>query len=236
MLKELFSELESRRTNREVEFWTTAQKIAAGEKVAAATVERLLAESGKTPAELKASVELIQQRRQWHAIISAEPALEKERAAIKDRIAAEDRKLAAAEQAHADATGPMYARLDFIKARVGDASDARRKLIQTCPDTELKAELEDVLEALNELREKAAALRERAALLKRAESDEEEARIHEAGVSAATDPRKATYWRDQAARNRYAGEKAAAVLPDVLKQIATLECQEASVYERMLKP
>lgn len=236
MLKELLSELESRRTSREAEFLTTARKIAGGEKVAAAAVERLLGESGKTPAELKAAVEIIQQRRQWHAIISAEPALEKERASIKDRIAAEDRKLEAAEQAHADATGPMYARLDFIKAHVSDASDARRKLIQTCPDKELKAELEDVLEGLNDLREKAAALRERAGLIKRAESDEEEARIHEAGVAAATDPRKAPYWRDQAARNRYAGEKAAAVLPDVLKQIAALERQEASVYERMLTP
>ncbi|MCG3127428.1 MAG: hypothetical protein CHACPFDD_02288 [Phycisphaerae bacterium] len=133
MLTELLTELESRRTNREAEFWTIAQKLAAGEKVAASAVERLLAESGKTPAELKKAVEIIQQRRQWHAIISGEPALEKERAAIKDRIAAEDRKLATAEQSHADATGPMYARLDFVKARVSDASDARRRLMETCP-------------------------------------------------------------------------------------------------------
>ena len=64
MLKELLSELESRRKDRETDFWATARKLAAGEKVTAAAVEKLLAESGKTPGELQAAVELMTQRAQ----------------------------------------------------------------------------------------------------------------------------------------------------------------------------
>lgn len=228
--------MESRRTNREAEFWSTARKIAAGEKVAAAAVEKLLAESGKTPAELKRAVEIIQQRRQWHAIISAEPALEKERAAIKDRIAVEDRKLASAEQAHADATGPMYARLDFIKAHVSDASDAKRSLIQSCPYADLKDELGALQERLNEQRNRLAALKRQAGRARDAEDDLAEARRHEQGVTAGSDPRHAAEWRERAERNQRAADAAEAELPQVEKEVERLEKAEAAIYQRMTTP
>lgn len=235
-MKELLSELESRRKSRQSEFWTIAHKLAAEERVTPAAVERVLAESGKSPAELQAAVELIQRRRKWHEIISAEPALEKERAAIKDRVAVEDRKLAAAEQAHADTTGPMYVRLEFIRAHVSDASGARRLLIQTCPYAEIKAELIGLQEQLNEQRDRLAALKRQAGRAEDARDDLAEARRHEQGVSAGSDPRRVTEWRERAEHNQRAADAAKAELPAVEKEVARLEKAEAAIYAKMLTP
>jgi hypothetical protein len=57
VLKELLSELELRRKNRRSEFMATAHKLAADERVTPMAVERMLAECGKSPAELQAAVE-----------------------------------------------------------------------------------------------------------------------------------------------------------------------------------
>ncbi len=236
MLKELLGELESRRKNRQSEFLTTAHKLAANERVTPAAVERVLAESGKTLTELQAAVELIQRRRKWNEIISAEPALEKERAAIKDRIAAEDRRLASAKQVHADATGPMYVRLEFIRAHVSDASDARRLLIQTCPYAELKDELGALQERLNEQRDRLAALKRQAGRTQDARDDLAEAHRHEQGVSAGSDPRRAAEWRERAERHQRAADAAKAELPAVEKEVARLEKAEAAIYAKMLTP
>lgn len=235
-MKELFGELESRWKNRETEFWATARKVAEGERVTSVAVERVLADGGKTPADLKATVELLQRRRQWHEIMSAESTLKKERAALRERIAAEDRKLAAAEKAHTEKTEPIYARLDSLKARVSDASDARRQLIETCPYADLKAELAETQRRLNEQRSRHAVLMQQVGRASEAESDLAEARRHAEGVTPGSDPRLAHEWRDRADRNRRAAERARAELPQVEKEVARLENEEAAIYEQMTKP
>ena len=163
-------------------------------------------------------------------------ALEKEQAAVQDRMAAEDRKLAAAEKAHEDATAPLLARLHEIRAAVSAAGDARRKLIDTCPYAALKAELAAVSDRLIELRGQAAALRERGELVKRAERDQETADRLQAGIVPFTSTARVDYWREQAERHRTAGKDALAALATVQKEIAKLEREEAAVFERMTKP
>ncbi|MBW7905304.1 MAG: hypothetical protein LC135_05310 [Phycisphaerae bacterium] len=236
MLTELFSDLEARRRSRNAEYWTIAHKLAEGEKVAAAAVERLLADTAKTPADLRATVELLQQRRQWFDTASAAAALEKERAAIQERIAREDAKLTAAEQAHADATGPLYGRLDEIRGRQSDASDARRHLVRTCPYADLQAELAALTERLNEMRDRSAELHRHADRKHDAAADFAEADRHEAAIAAGSDPRLAGGVRQRAEQHRRAAESAAAELPGVVKAIAKLEREEASIHERMTKP
>lgn len=236
MLKELLSELETRRKDRETDFWATARKLATGEKVTAAAIEKLLAESGKTPSELQAAVELMAQRARWHEARRKAAALEKDQAALKDRIAVEDKKLAAAEQAHADATRPQYARLHEIKAAISDASDARRNLIRTCPDAALKAELTAVTQRLIELRAQAAALLERGELVKQADREEEAARRMAEGVVPGTRTTRIDEMRERAARARKVGQEALAALPGVQEEIAEAEREEEAVYERMTKP
>lgn len=236
MLKELLSELETRRKDRESDFWTTARKLASGEKVTAAAVEKLLAESGKTPAELQAAVELMTQRVQWHEQRRKAAALEKEQAAVKDRIGVEDKKLTDAETAHADATRPLYARLHEIKAAISDASDARRNLIKTCPDAALKAELTAVTQRLIELRAQAAALRERGELVKQADREDEAARRMAEGIVPGARTTRIDEMRERAARARKVGQEALAALPAVHNDIEKAEREEEAVYERMAKP
>lgn len=235
-MKELLSELELRRKDRETDFWAVARKLASGEKVTAAAVEKLLVESGKTPDELKAAVELMTQRAQWADQRRKAAALEKERAALQDRIGVEDKKLADAEKAHADATRPLYARLHDIKVAISDASDARRNLIKTCPYAELKAELAAVTQRLIELRAHAAALRERGELVKQADREEEAARRMAEGIVPGARTTRIDQMREQAARARKVGQEALAALPAAQDEIAKAEREEEAVYERMAKP
>jgi len=235
-LKELLSELETRRKDRETDFWATARKLAAGEKVTTAAVEKLLAESGKTPPELQGAVELMTQRAQWNEQRRKAAALEKEQAALRDCVAAEDKKLADAEKAHADATRPLYARLHEIKAAISDASDARRNLIKTCPHAELRAELAAVTQRLIELRARAAALRERGELVKQADREEEAARRMAEGIVPGARTSRIDEMRERAARARKVGHEALAALPAVQDEIAQVEREEEAVYERMTKP
>jgi DNA modification methylase len=58
VLTGLLSELQLRRKDRETDFWTVVRKLAAGERLTVAAIERLLAENGKTPSDLQAGVEL----------------------------------------------------------------------------------------------------------------------------------------------------------------------------------
>lgn len=236
-MTELLSELETRKKGREADFWATARKLAAGEKVAPAAVERLLADSGRTPADLKAAVELMQQRRQWSDVVAGAAGLEKERTAIHEHIAVEDRTLAAAEQAHTDATAPLHARLDAIRTGTRDAEDARQRLLDTCPYTDLKAELVDVTARLAKLRDRATELRREAERRAReAETDARESKWHAAGFDPSTNPARAAEWRERAERNHRAAEQAKSELLGVEREVAKLEREEAAIYARMVQP
>lgn len=236
MLTEMLTELELRRKDRDADFLKLARKLGAGEKVATATVEKLLSECGKTPAELAAAVELATQRFAWHEAREKAAALEKHEPAIRDRMDAERRKLEAAEKAHEEAMAPLRARLHEIRAAVSAANDARRKLIKTCPDAAIKAEMKALTDRLNELRGQVAALRERGELVKRAERDEETADRLQAGIVPFANTAHIDRLREQAERHRKAGKDALAALATVQKEIAKLEREEAAIFERMTKP
>lgn len=236
MLTEVLTELEARRKDREADFLKLARKLAAGDKVTTATVERLLADTGKTPAELTAAVELATQRFAWHAERQAADALEKEQAAIRDRIATEDRKLTAAEQAHEEATAPLRDRLHEIRATMTVASEARRKLIDTCPDPLLRAELEAASDRLAELHARAATLRSRGELVKQAEHDEQAADRLAAGLVPGASTARIDGLRELAERKRQDAKAAAAELVKVQKEIAKAERAEAAALDRMTKP
>jgi hypothetical protein len=236
VMLEVLKELKLRRENHEADFWTTARKLAAGEKVATTTIERVLAESSKTPAELEAAVALATQRTRWHEARQAAAAVEKEEPAIQDRIAAERRKLQAAEKAHEEATAPLYAKLDHIRAAMSAASDARRQLIQTCPDAALKTELAAVSDRLAELRTQEMTLKERGELIKQAERDEETADRLVVGLVPFASTARIDRLREQAARKRELGQQALAALADVQRDIAKAEKEQEAVYERMTAP
>lgn len=236
MLAELMSELESRRKSRQGEFWLVVRKLAAGEKVAPAAVERTLLDSGKSPADLREAVELLTRRMHWHEQCEESAALDREQPAIQERIAEADRNLAAAEEAHREAIAPLQFRLEEIKAVRLQAREARDRLIESCPYQNLKAELSAATNRLVELRDMATELRRQAGRVKEAESDLVEAERHAKIVTPGSDPRRVEEWRERARRNREIGETAKKELPTVEKEVARLEREEATIYERMLQP
>lgn len=236
MLRELLMQLELRRMDREAGFILVARKLAADESVSASTVEKLLIDTGKTPDDLSESVELYKRRFLWDEQRNKAAPLSKERARLEQQIAAEDRKLEAAETAHSEATGPLYCRLEEIRHAVNEASDARRQLISTCADEKLKGELADVQGRLSRLQAEATSLRTRGELVKRASSDLETADRLAAGLVPRAPTGHIDRLREGAARKRETGEHALAELPTVEKQIAAAEREEAAVYERMTLP
>jgi len=229
MLTELLSELETRKKGREADFWATVRKLAAGEKVSPAVVERLLADSGRTPADLKAAVERMQQRRQWFEVVAGVGALEQERTTLRERILAEDRKLEEAEQAHTDATLPLHARLEQIQTAMREAHAARQRLMDTCPYGDLTAELADVLRKIAALRTRLYELRHTAGECESAAKADLEQVEFEGG-------RRADYWRAKAEEHRRRAEAARAELPEVERQLAKLEREEVELRERMVQP
>lgn len=147
------------------------------------------------------------------------------------------RKLAAAEQAHTEATTPLHARLDAIRTGLRDAEDARQRLLDTCPYADLKTELADVTDRLAKQRNRVTELRcEAERRAREAETDVREAKWHAAGFDPSTNPARAPEWRERAERNHRAAEKAKAELPGVEREMAKLEREEAAIYERMVKP
>ncbi len=229
MLTELLSELETRKKSREADFWATVRKLAAGERVAPAAVERLLADCGRTPADLKAAVERMQQRQQWFEVVAGVGALEQERTTLRERILAEDRKLEEAEQAHTDATLPLHARLEQIQRALWEARDARQRLMDTCPYADLTAELAEVLRRIAALRTRLYELRHTAGECESAAKADLEQVECEGG-------RRADYWRAQAAEHRRRAEAARAELPEIERQLAKLEREEVELRERMVQP
>lgn len=236
MLKELLSALESRKQGREGEFQKVVKRIAAGDTVTPASVEKVLAESSKTADDLRAAVELATQRREWHAQRKAAATFEKERTSIEKQIAAEDRKLEQADEAHELAIAPLRARLHEIRAAVSAAQEAQRKLHETCQDDRLRDEQRDIDARRTALHARAHALREQAGLDRRADAEDAEIERLEAGLipgrtTAFVDERRA-----QATRHRELAKEARSELAQVEKELARLEREEAAVYERMLEP
>lgn len=232
---EVLKQLELRRKGRATDFWSTARRLAAGENVPVDAIEKLLTESGKTPAELEAAIELATRRIQWSDQLRKVTALEKEQLSLRERMANENKKLAEAERAHIEATAPLEGRLHAIMIALSEASDARRHLIDTCLDTALCEERALVDRQLSELRRQGIGLRERAELVKQADRDDEESNRIAEGLVPGASTARVDIRREQAARARKVGHSAKAELATVLKEITKLEREEEEICERMTK-
>jgi chromosome segregation ATPase len=126
--------------------------IATGEEPSPAEVERLLFETKKSITDLQYDVETYQHRMALKAIMASLPKLDQESAQVQQQIAAADRDLEEAERRHDEITGPLYGRLEEIKAARRDASQARQELYETCEDADLERQLHEVNAEMERLR------------------------------------------------------------------------------------
>jgi len=122
------------------------------------------------------------------------------------------------------------------RATVSTASDARPKLIQTCPNAAPKAELAGLTERLNEWRSQAAAWPDRGELVKQTKRQEETADRSIVRRVPFAPTARIDRFRAQAARQRRLGQQALATLAALSKEIAKAEQEQNAVYERMTAP
>lgn len=150
--------------------------IATGEEPSAAEVERLLAETKKSLADLQRDVETYQHRMVLKATVAALPKLEEEFSQVQQQIAAADRDLEAAERRHDEITGPLYGRLHEIKEARKDASAASQELYETCDSPDLERQVAEINAEIERLNKSAWDLAIQAAYL----DNKAEAERHEA--------------------------------------------------------
>jgi len=119
---------------------------------------------------------------------------------------------------------------------VSTASDARPKLIQTCPNAALKADLAGLTERLNEWRSQAAAWPDRGELVKQTKRQEETADRSIVRRVPFAPTARIDRFRAQAACQRELGRETQTALAGVLNEIAKAEQEQNAVYERMTAP
>jgi hypothetical protein len=138
--------------------------------------------------------------------------------------------LTEAEQRHTEVTEPLYWRLEQIKQAVRDGDEARRRLWDTCADTELLsacAELESELQTLSQRRIELC--RRRDELRNAGRLDLE--RAAEAGASSEQEG------LEERARQRLRqAEALAKELARLDKRSAELQQREQVIREKMLQP
>jgi hypothetical protein len=126
-------------------------KIATGHEPSHTEVELLLTSADKSVDDLRRDVERYQHRLALKAMVNSLPKLEEEFAEVQQQIAAVDHDLEEAERKHDRVTAPLYGRLEEIKRARNDASDAKRKLFDTCDNPGLERQLAQAATELSQL-------------------------------------------------------------------------------------
>ncbi|MCC6653331.1 MAG: hypothetical protein IT348_19425 [Candidatus Eisenbacteria bacterium] len=115
-LSELIDALRGRREARTAGFHETARRLAAGESLKPEHVERVLDASGRSAEQLAAEVERLERRIRLRGEIAEIVRCEGERPEVLERIQRADDVLAKARAAHAQAVGPLLARLRVLNS------------------------------------------------------------------------------------------------------------------------
>jgi chromosome segregation ATPase len=226
----IFKAQQQRQESRARDYRSLIAEIASGTEPQADRLDQILAASGKSVEQLRADVELQQQRRAWREQYDALPRLNEEKAAIERQIADAERALEAARaQFHATAD-PLHARLRQVEEARNHAEAAMTRLQETCPYTELAAELRQVRDEHREAHNRHIKLdlgikgaREAA------ESDRAEAEY------TGRDSRAGEYL-ERAERLDAERKQMESELPAAAQQVATLVQREKVILERMLVP
>lgn len=141
MLHEMIASLRGLAFNRNRRLLDHAYTVAAGGKVPPETIALALQEAGKSPQDAGcffSLVEVARRRSEMRRDLAQRGPLEAEREKIMAEVAKHNKKLEAAEEAHAQAVGALDVRLQQIRRQLRRAnSSVEGALIQECPDPEI---------------------------------------------------------------------------------------------------
>ena len=142
------------------DFRGLVRAIAEGKEPDADQVERVLGDTGKPLDDLRAAVELYQQRFAMRAQVNSLPKLEAERKEVEQQLLKADAALEAAEQQHTETTAPLHGRLEMLRQAMQEAERSRHQLVETCPDEELRERLADLQRRHDEAHDRSFKLRQ----------------------------------------------------------------------------
>jgi len=159
MIDELLQQLEQRKTQRQNDYWLAVRKLAQGEKVTPAEIERLLDDVSKTLDELRRDVELIQERRRLREIIDSGVGLEQERTKLREQLATKAAEFEKLQETYRAEIRELESRVAEISNRLSEIAKARQELIARAPQNQ-KRELDHLRSRLSELHARACELRD----------------------------------------------------------------------------
>lgn len=226
----IFKAQQQREESRARDYRSLVTEIASGTEPQADRLDQILTASGKSVEQLRADVELHQQRRAWREQYDALPRLDDEQAALERQIADAEKAFEAARAQFHAAINPLHARLRQVQEERTQAEAAKARLQETCPFGELVAELQQVRDEHRESHNRHIKLdlgikgaREAA------QSDRAEAEY------TGRDSRAGDYL-ERAKRLDAERMRMESALPAAMKQVKSLVQREKAIRERMLEP
>ncbi len=138
---------------REIQLLNLALAVAGGEAIADDEVLRRLQAIDKTPSDLEAAIQRLEQRRKWAADLQRLPELRKQEDELREAIDAEVKRFLKLRAQHEEKLQELYAREAPLRSRFNAGIEAQRKLFASL--------LPHEQERLTQLRKNAAALRNR---------------------------------------------------------------------------
>ena len=138
------------------EWQTLVTTVADGKEIDPDETLTALARLGKSTDDLAKGVELLNQRRAWSALVTAGAKAETEHSRITTLIEAEVAAFAALEEKHEATVWPMTRAKAAAAQAMMEASEARRRLVETASDPIRLQVVQDADEKLSELRQERA--------------------------------------------------------------------------------
>jgi len=145
MLSKLVDKLTQREQERnkdaQVQYAEIKRSLADGKELDPEAVEVILKSTGKSPADLQADVELLQQRREWRKLIDGEPELKRAANEIAEKIDAERKRFRSLQQEHELALEELNQQRNQIADELKQVNNANTEMSKTSPVKEEQSEI-----------------------------------------------------------------------------------------------
>lgn len=230
LLEKITGKQKQREKARIDDFRTLVRTIGAGKEPDADQVERILVITGKSVEDLRAAVELYQQRFALRTQLNSLSKLTTERKEIEQQMAKANEALEEAERQHEETMNPLIRQHEIVRQAMQEAERARQQLIDTCPFDEL-------CERSADLQRRHVQVHDQASKQRQTISDcRGWAKADRATAAHASHSRKEHELLERANRRDAHADQCEKELAEVLKQVTAMEQQIQAVRNEMLEP
>lgn len=231
VLEKIVSEQKQIEKARADDFRALARAIASGEEPDPERVGRVLGAAGRSLDDLRAAVELYQQRFSLRAKADAAAGLRARCRELEEQIRQADEEFAEAERRHTEATAPLRVQIEWLHRQLQESEEARRDLARTCPDEGLRAQEAGLQRRIAEAQDRLVEMRR---IIRACESRVRMARDEAERLALYPQKQERAFFlaERRAAEVKAAEEKAARLA----KELEELEERAQAIQQSMLEP